>query len=474
MVPPVMPGVPDADRGTPAPARASALTRWLAQANSFAFVCYGGLAAFCVYFSMYAFRKPYAAATYENVAGWSSAFDFKALLVIAQILGYALSKVIGIKVISEMEPKKRAPAILLLIFLSLAGLLLFAVLPVQWKVVGLFVNGLPLGMIWGLVFGFLEGRRTTEILGALLSASFIVSSGIVKSVAIFLMTTVGVSEFWMPAATGALFLPLLFVSVWGLSQLPAPSPRDVAARTERRPMNSAERVDFMRTYGVGVVLLVIGYVLLTVFRDFRDDFAVEIWAGLGYRDDPGVLTASEIPVAIITLLAFAALVTIKNNLRALLTIHAMTLVGALLMSLSAFAYLKDMASPLQLMIGTGAGLYMAYMPFGAMLFERMIAATRYVGNAGFLIYVADASGYLGTVALLVCKNFFAPDLDWLAVFLGGAFVASGVRVVFTAASMVYFARKLKPAGPGSREAGGPLINVPGSVTGRRVGEVATT
>ncbi|PIB73332.1 DUF5690 family protein, partial [Mycolicibacterium brumae] len=25
---------------------------------------------------------------------------------------------------------------------------------------------LPLGLIWGLVFGFLEGRRTTEVLGA--------------------------------------------------------------------------------------------------------------------------------------------------------------------------------------------------------------------------------------------------------------------------------------------------------------------
>lgn len=428
--------------------RRSVITRALERTNSVAFVAYGGLAAFCVYFSMYAFRKPYAAATYDDVTGWGMHFDFKALLVISQILGYALSKVLGIKIISEMEPRRRAPAILLLIGLSLAGLVLFAILPVQVKFLALFLNGLPLGLIWGLVFGYLEGRRTTEVLGAILSASFIVSSGIVKSVAIFLMTTVGVSEFWMPAVTGALFLPLLFVSVWGLSQLPPPSERDIAARTERLPMNGPQRSRFLRKYGVGIGLLVFGYVLLTVFRDFRDDFAVEIWAGLGFKDDPGVLTQSEIPVAIITLLAFAALITIKDNLRAFLTIQAMTAIGALLMGLSALGYVSGIVSPLQLMIGTGTGLYIAYMPFGAMLFERMIAATRQVANAGFLIYIADASGYLGTVVMLMYKNIFAPDFDWLTVFLFGAFVASGVCLTFTLVSMVYFVRKLRQPAPG--------------------------
>ncbi len=425
----------------------SAISRSLENANSVLFVLYGGMAAFCVYFSMYAFRKPYAAATYDDVVGWHIHFNFKALLVIAQILGYAVSKVVGIKVIAEMEPRRRAPAILILISASLVGLILFAVLPVNVKFIGLFLNGMPLGLIWGLIFGYLEGRRTTEVLGAILSASFIVSSGIVKTVAIFLMVHLHVSEFWMPTATGALFLPLLFISVWFLSQLPPPSAADIAARTERRPMNGAERIAFLRRYGPGVFLLVLGYILLTVFRDFRDDFAVDIWAALGFKGDPDVLTESEIPVAIFTLTAFAALILIKNNLRALLTIHAMTVGGAVLMGASAFAYINHWATPMQLMIGTGTGLYVAYMPFNAMLFERMIAATRQVANAGFLIYVCDASGYLGTVTLLVYKNFFASDIDWLTVFLTGAFTTSAVCLVFTCAAGVYFWRKIRRQSP---------------------------
>lgn len=74
----------------------------------------------------------------------------------------------------------------------------------------MFLNGLPLGMIWGIVFSYLEGRKTTEILGIILCTSFIVSSGVVKSAGMWIMQYWGVSEFWMPVVTGALFLlPLL-------------------------------------------------------------------------------------------------------------------------------------------------------------------------------------------------------------------------------------------------------------------------
>ncbi|MEW4451247.1 DUF5690 family protein, partial [Bremerella sp. JC817] len=37
-----------------------------------------------------------------------------------------------------------------------ATLMLFAVVPVHWKVLAIFLNGLPLGMVWGLVVRYLE------------------------------------------------------------------------------------------------------------------------------------------------------------------------------------------------------------------------------------------------------------------------------------------------------------------------------
>jgi hypothetical protein len=92
--------------------------RWLERANPLAFTLFAGLAGFCAYFSMYAFRKPFAAATFGAVEGWHFALDYKIALVLAQVAGYALSKMIGVKVISEIAPRHRGVAILGLIGLS--------------------------------------------------------------------------------------------------------------------------------------------------------------------------------------------------------------------------------------------------------------------------------------------------------------------------------------------------------------------
>jgi hypothetical protein len=183
------------------------------------FIVWAGAAAFAAYFSMYAFRKPFTAAHFADAPQWLFALDYKTALVIAQVLGYALSKLIGIRLISEMGAKGRAAAIVGLIALAWLALVGFAIVPAPYSVGMLFLNGLPLGLIWGLVFSYLEGRRTTEALGAILCASFIVSSGAVKSVGAWLMARWQVSEFWMPAATGALFFPLLLISVLALARL---------------------------------------------------------------------------------------------------------------------------------------------------------------------------------------------------------------------------------------------------------------
>ena len=413
----------------------------LQMAHPAIFALAAGLAAFAAYFSMYAFRKPFSAAQYANIAGWSFEIDYKVVLVIAQVAGYALSKVIGIKVIAETGRNGRAVMILGLIGASWLALLLFAVIPAPWNIAALFLNGLPLGLIWGLVFSYVEGRRTSEVLGAILCASFILSSGVVKSVGKALLQS-GVSEFWMPAAAGAVFLPVLLVSVWALTLLPPPDAADEAERVRRAPMGSSDRAAFLRAYGPGIVLLTLAYVLFTAFRDFRDNFSAELWAAMGYGDVASVFSASEVPVAVIALGALAAIILVRDNVRALLVIHGIVIAGAVLLGGSTLAFQMGMISPVAWMILNGAGLYMAYTPFNAMLFDRMIAATRWVGNAGFLIYVADASGYVGSVVLLLIKSFATPQLDWLAFFIWCAYAGSVISLVLTSASAFYFARRL--------------------------------
>ena len=419
------------------------LRELLARANPILFTVVAGLAGFCAYFSMYAFRKPFSAATFEAVPGWRFALDYKIALVLAQVAGYALSKLLGIKVVSELSPAKRGGAILILIGASWLALVAFALVPAPWNVAALFLNGLPLGMIWGLVFGYMEGRRVSEALGAILCASFILSSGIVKSVGSWLMTAGHVSEFWMPAAAGAAFFPLLFASVWVLSQLPTPNAADEAARVRRAPMSGVERAAFLAAYWPGVTLLTAAYILLTAFRDFRDNFAAEIWTALGYGHESGVFTQSELPVAAISLVALAAIMAVRDNLKALMVIHGIVVAGFLLLGGCTWAFQGHLISPLAWMILAGAGLYMAYTPFNAMLFDRLVAVSGRIATAGFLIYVADASGYLGSAALLVWRNFGAVKMDWLQFSILSAYATSVVGAILSALAAVYFLRRTR-------------------------------
>jgi hypothetical protein len=397
----------------------------------------GGIAAFSAYFAMYAFRKPFAAATFSDQAGWHFVIDYKTTLLIAQVVGYALSKFIGIRVIAEFGRNGRALAILGLIAASWVALILFAIVPAPWNVPFMFLNGLPLGMIWGLVFSYVEGRRASEAMGAMLCASFILASGVVKTVATLVMRW-GVSEYWMPAVTGALFIPVLLVSLWMLERLPPPDARDEAERTPRVPMLRADRAAFLARHGMAMVLLVSGYVLLTAIRDFRDNFAAELWRAMGYGGVAAVFTESEIPVAVLVLVALGVLMLVKDNLRALLAMHGIVFIGAVLLGVATLAYQAGLLAPLPYMVLTGAGLYLAYTPFNAMLFDRMIAAIGHAGNAGFLIYIADASGYAGSVALLLYRSLTQGGGHWLSFYIDIAYVTAIAVAVLTSLSAAYF------------------------------------
>jgi hypothetical protein len=424
---------------------ARGISAWLRRASPAAFSSYAILAAFTAYFCMYGFRKPFAAAAFagEGVLG----MDLKTTLVLSQVLGYTLSKFIGVKLVTELRPERRAAMLVALVGIAELALLAFGLLPPKLKLLAIFCNGLPLGAVWGLVFGFLEGRRTSEILGAGLSASYIVASGAVKSVGALLLDR-GVPEAWMPFVTGLVFLPPFLLAVWLLRQLPPPASEDVAARTQRLPMTGAERRAFFVRFGVGLTLLTGLYTLLTAYRDFRDNFAAEIWLAVGQSGKPELFTLTELPVALAVLLGLALLYRIRDNRRALLAVHGVMIAGTLLIGVATLAFDAGLVGPVTWMVLIGSGLYLAYVPYGCMLFDRLIAASGAVGTAVFMIYVTDAFGYAGSIGVLVYKVLGHPDLSWLAFFRGFSYATAVVCTTAFVGSAWYFARRVPPRASG--------------------------
>jgi phosphonate degradation associated HDIG domain protein len=421
--------------------RASRLRSWLATSPKSVFIAYAIAAAFATYFCMYAFRKPFAAARFDGQQFLGSDIALKTAFVVSQILGYTASKYIGIKVCPEVRPGRRAGMLVFLILCAEAALVLFAILPPDLKVVAIFLNGLPLGMVWGLVVWYLEGRLTSELLLAGLACSYIVSSGAVKDVGRYLMAAYGVSEPVMPMLTGLLFLPLFLLSVWLLGHLPLPTAADQLARVKRETMDGASRLAFLRALLLGLVLLFGARLLTTAFRDYRDNYGVELFGALGYHGDPTLFTRTEIPVALGVMAALALLNLIRNNRGGVVGAHVLMMTGLVLMAFSTLLLDAGLLSGIGWMILVGLGSYMAYVPHDSVVFDRIIASTRVRGTAVFAIYVADAIGYTGSIGLPLVKDLLFAKVDRLQFFRTFTYMVSLGGIAMLVVSCVYFYRR---------------------------------
>ena len=165
-----------------------------------------------------------------------------------------------------------------------------------------------------------------------------------------------------------------------------------------------------------------------------------LFRSLGYHHAT-ILTTAEIPIAVLVLGIVAATVFIKENAAAFWIQHLAIVVGCCVVMVSTYLFEYRFISPVMWMISVGFGLYLAYILFQSLIFERLIAAFKEVGNVGFLMYVADAFGYLGSVGIMFLKNFGAKTMAWSAFFIQASYVVSlsGIFLIFI--SFVYFYQK---------------------------------
>ena len=388
---------------------------------------------------MYAFRKPFTAGTYKGLVFLG--VDYKVALIILQLMGYVISKFIGIKFIAELAPSKRVVTLVVLMGIALLSLLGFGLTPFPYNAVFMLINGLPLGLIWGVVFSFLEGRKFTEILGAFMASSFMIASGVVKSVGLFLIQQFNISETWMPFYAALAFVPILIVGIWMLSQIPEPNEEDIALRTERVPMDAANRKRFLKLFWPGIFLVVAIYVGLTIFRDLRDNFAVELWTELGYLKTPWVLVFAEIPTAIFVLIVIGSMIVLKNNRKAFYLSLMLCVTAGTGFLISTYLFNSARINPIFWMILMGFLMYLPYLIFHTILFERWIAFFKYKGNLGYIMYMSDSIGYFGSMLVLLYKNYGIKGFNWLPFFTNTAWIIGTLITLLGLWALLYFRKK---------------------------------
>jgi len=402
---------------------------------------YAALVVFLAYTMIFGFRKSFTVATFDGitVAGYS----YKTVLVICQMLGYLLAKFYGIKYISELKRTGRGKIIVVLTGFAWLCWLFFALVPTPYNIIFLFLNGFPLGMLWGVVFSYVEGRRSTDFIGATLAVSFIFASGFVKSVGAWLMVNFGISEFWVPFYTGLVFALPLLLFVYLMEQIPQPTADDIKYRAERVPMSKADRSNFIKEFLGGLIACVLIYCFATIFRDIRDNFSAEMWKEMGFFNQPAIFSKTETPITLIVLVLIGSMVLIKNNFTALKTAHYFILAGFILAGTCTVMFNTNTISPIWWMTLVGLGLYMVYIPFNAVFFDRLISTFKYTSNVGFLIYIADSFGYVGSIGVLFSKEILKIQLNWVTFFSGSVVILSVVGSLITLYSLYYFSKKYR-------------------------------
>ncbi|MGZ8509293.1 MAG: DUF5690 family protein [Chitinophagaceae bacterium] len=397
--------------------------------------------AFLTYSSIYAYRKPFTVATFEGISFLG--ISYQTLLIISQVIGYMLSKFYGIKFIAELKRLGRWKTSFLLVGIAWMSLLFFAIIPAPYGMIFFFINGFMLGFMWGIIFSYVEGRIGTDFIGSVLAISFIFAGGFTRSVAKWLMLEWGITEQWMPFMTGLLFALPLVLFIYLLEKVPHPDEADIKERTERVPMNKADRKNFFKLFGPGIIIITITYSFLTIIRDVRDNYMANMWNELGYGKDAGIFAKTETITSVIVLVSIGLLVLIRKNINAFRIIHWVIAGGFLLAGISSWLFVAGTMDGALWMQLVSLGLYMAYIPFNCIFFERMIATFRIAGNVGFLIYIADAYGYLGSVIVMLTKSFMEIKLQWTSFYSNGVIIFSLIGVIGTLVSLFYFNKKFK-------------------------------
>ena len=259
----------------------------------------------------------------------------------------------------------------------------FQLVSTPYNIIALFFNGLSLGCMWGVIFSFLEGRRTSDILASIMGVSMALSSGLAKSMGLYALNELGVSEFWMPALIGAVAFPLLCLTGWMMTRFPKPTAADIASRSVRVTLNGAQRWELFCKFMPVLIMLFAANLLLTVQRDIKEDFIVCI---IDVSTVSSWAFAQIDSLATLILLAtFALLATTYDHLKVLCILLVLSTAGmGTLAFLGANFHSISLPTTVWLFLQSLC-LDMAYLSFQTIFFERFIACFKIRGNVGFFI-----------------------------------------------------------------------------------------
>lgn len=110
------------------------------------------------------------------------------------------------------------------------------------------------------------------------------------------------------------------------------------------------------------------------------------------------------------------MVFVRSNLKALSILLGLIIASMVVMAVVSFGYEQLQLNAIAWLFIQSLCLYLAFLTFQTIFFDRFIACFKIRGNVGFFIAMNDFLGYTGTVIVLAVKEFFSPDINWTAFY----------------------------------------------------------
>lgn len=158
----------------------------------------------------------------------------------------------------------------------------------------------------------------------------------------------------------------------------------------------------------------------------------------------------SVAVAELSLVLFGLMSAVRSNIKVLCLLLVLVTCGTATLGFVAFNYDGLQLPPMTWLFLQSLSLYTVYLSFQTLFFERFIACFRIKGNVGFFIVTLDFIEYTGTVVVLVFKEFFNPDINWLDFYnlmSGYVGIVCSVAFLCSAVYLVQRYRKENASGP---------------------------
>ena len=372
-----------------------------------------GILSFTTYSCMYAIRKPFAGFIYPNTLwGW----NIKNWMVIAQLVGYTLSKFVGISWIGQLKRHNRRELLIILLFSASIPLWIMPFVRCEIWPLLMLSNGFPLGIVWGIVFSYIEGRDFTEFIGAILACTFVFSSGFVKFIALELHQILEMPPIHACATLSAAACILAAIVSYFLDKTPPPTQDETIANAPRKELNKTERRTFFLQNLNFLIPAILIYAILTFLRDFRDNFTAEILVESANYSGKRIAQFESV-ITLILLAGIPFISLIKNHLKAIQLTFIAALLGSLLNIVSLYCYKLHIINGSTLFLISGLCLYAGYILINISIMNRIVGFRNTPGNCGFLMYAADSSGYLASILVMSVALFQQGESKaWLPIF----------------------------------------------------------